>query len=190
MANTNKIQYGIQDVYYAVATAGEGGVLTYGTPVRIPGARSISLSSSGDATTWHADNTVYFATNANNGYEGDLVVASLPDSFKTDVLGQTLDAKGFLVERADATPKEFALLFQFQGDVHAVRHCMYRCTASRPEVSSSTVEDTIEPQDQTISITAMPRVTDKVVKAECSYDDGADSSYAKWFTAIQEPTAA
>lgn len=185
----NKVFYGIENVYYAVATAGPGGALTYSTPVPIPGARSITLSSSGDSTAWHADNVTYFATNANNGYEGDLVVALLPDSFKTDVLGQVDDAKGFFVEKSDATPKEFALLFQFQGDENAIRHCMYRCTASRPEVSSSTVEDTIEPNEQTITITAMPRITDKVVKAECPFDDDASSAYQTWFTAVQEPTA-
>lgn len=182
----NKVQYGIKNVYYAVATTGTGGAVTYGTPVAIPGARSISLAAAGDNTKWYADDNVYFAIDANNGYEGDLTVALIPDSFRTDVLGEVLDTKGFYVERSGAPAVEFALLFEFSGDQNATRHCMYRCTASRPDVASSTVEETIEPQEQTITITAMPRLSDQVVKASCPPDS---NSYDTWFTAVQEPTA-
>ena len=167
----NKVQYGIKNVYYAVATTGTGGAVTYGTPVAIPGARSISLSAAGDNTKWYADDNVYFAIDANNGYEGDL----------------TVDNKGFYVETSGAPVVEFALLFEFSGDQNATRHCMYRCTASRPDVASSTVEETVEPQEQTISITAMPRLADQVVKASCPAS--ATTSYSAWFTTVQEPTA-
>lgn len=185
----NKVFYGIKNVYYAKATDDGNGNLTYATPVAIPGARSISLSASGDSTDWYADNVSYFATFANNGYEGDLVVAMLPDSFKQDILGETLDTKGFYVETSDVTTSEFALLFQFEGDDKAVRHCLYRCTASRPDVASSTVEASIEPQEETLTIRAMPRIADGVVKARAPYTAATTSAYATWFAAVQEPTA-
>lgn len=181
----NKVTFGVKNVYYAVATPDQDGVLTYATPVAIPGARSIALSASGDETKWYADDVVYFSTSANNGYEGDLVVAMLPDSFRTDVLGEVLDTAGFYVEKAGGASTEFALLFEFDGDDEKMRHCMYRCTASRPEVSSSTVEDTIEPNEETITITAMPRINDQVVKSKCP--ESATVPYAAWFTTVQEP---
>lgn len=185
----NKIEYGIENVYYAKATDDGNGNLTYDTPVALPGARSISLSASGEQTKWYADNIVYFASDNNNGYEGDLVVANIPESFRTDILGEVLDTKGFYVESADKPTVEFALMFEFKGDANAVRYAMYRCTVSRPDVASSTVEDSIEPNEQTLSIVAMPRISDKVVKSKCPYDADPDSAYAKWFTAVQEPTA-
>lgn len=181
----NKVFFGIKNVYYAVATDNGSGTLTYATPVAIPGARSISLSASGDVSNWYADNAIYFNTATNNGYEGDLVVANLPDSFRVDVLGETLDTDGFYVESAGQPTVEFALLFQFEGDQEAVRHCMYRCTATRPEVSSSTTEDTVEPNEQTLTITAMPRLSDNVVKSRCP--ESAATAYAAWFTTVQEP---
>ena len=184
----NKVSFGIEKVFYAKATDDGTGTLTYDTPVAIPGARSISLSASGDTTKWHADNIVYFSSENNNGYEGDLVVAMLPDSFLTDILGEEQDAKGFYVETAGVPTTEFALMFQFEGDENATRHVMYRCTATRPDVASSTVEDSIEPNEQSLTITAMPRINDKVVKAKCPYDADPDSSYAKWYDAVQEPT--
>lgn len=190
MADTNKITFGIKNVYYAKATDDGTGALTYATPVAIPGARSISLSAAGDNTKWFADNIVYFSGENNNGYEGDLVVAKLPDTFRTDILGEVLDAKGFYVEKSGTQTSEFALLFEFDGDKNATRHCMYRCTAARPDVASSTVEESIEPNEQTISITAMARISDNVVKSACPFAAEADSSYATWFSAVQEPTAA
>ena len=118
----NKVKYGIKNVHYAVITE-SGGTLTYGTPVAIPGAVSLSLDASGDTNNFYADNIVYFSTSANNGYEGDLEVALIPDSFKVDVLGEVLDTKGFYVERTGQPTKEFALLFQFEGDESATKHC-------------------------------------------------------------------
>lgn len=184
----NKIQYGIKNVYYAKATDDGNGNLTYAAPVAIPGARSISLSASGETTTWHADNKVYYSGNSNNGYEGDLVVAMLPDSFRQDILGEVLSQNGMYVEKTGTPAAEFALLFQFEGDDSATRFCMYRCTATRPDVASSTVEESIEPNEQTISITAMARISDDIVKSFALYDADATSAYQKWFTEVQEPT--
>lgn len=184
----NKIKYGISKCYYAVATDDGTGTLTYGTPVALPGAVSLSMDAQGDTNTFYADNIAYFTSTANNGYQGDLELALLPNGFRTDVLGETLDAKGFYTEKADAPTVEFALLFQFEGDESATRHCMYRCVASRPATSGSTKEESIEPQTESLTITAMPRIKDALVKARCPYSTSTSSSYATWFSAVQEPT--
>lgn len=182
----NKIKYGIKNVYYAVATPGTGGALTYATPVALPGAVSLSMDAQGDTNTFYADNVAYFTSTANNGYQGDLELALIPDAFRTDVLGEVLDTKGFYVEKSGTATVEFALLFQFEGDVNATRHCLYRCTASRAAVSGSTKEESIEPQTETVTITAMPRINDEVVKSRCPADA---TDYATWFSAVVEPTA-
>lgn len=181
----NKIKYGISKCYYAVATDDGTGTLTYGTPVALPGAVSLSLDAQGDTNTFYADNIVYFSTTANNGYQGDLELALLPDSFRTAVLGETLDSTtGIYLEHANVPTVEFALLFQFEGDESATRHCMYRCTASRPATNGSTKEESVEPQTESITITAMPRISDELVKSRCP---STASAYANWFTAVTEP---
>ena len=43
---TNKVQYGLKNVYYATVTVGTNSV-TYGTPVAWPGAVNLSLSAEG-----------------------------------------------------------------------------------------------------------------------------------------------
>lgn len=183
---SNKIKYGISKCYYAKATDDGTGTLTYATPVALPGAVSLSLEQNGETNNFYADNIIYWTGNANNGYSGDLEIALIPDDFRVDILGETLDAKGFYVERSNDTQTEFALLFQFEGDQDATRHIMYRCVASRPSVSGTTKEASIEPQTETVTITAMPRISDNVVKARCPYDA---TDYATWFTAVVEPTA-
>lgn len=178
---SNKIKYGLRNVYYAVATAGTGGALTYGTPVRIPGGVNLSISAEGENNPFYADDVIYYSTYANNGYSGTLEVALIPDSFYTDVLAMTAGADGVVVEKANAEPKEFALMFEFQGDAAATRHCLFRCSCSRPDVTGATKEANVEPQTETLNITVMPRVDDYVVKARCP--EGA-TAYADWFNAV------
>lgn len=177
----NKIKYGLRSVYYAVATAGSGGALTYATPVAIPGAVNLSLSAEGDTTPFYADDVIYFQTTANNGYSGTLEVALLPDSFKTDVLCETTSS-GVYIEKSNVTPKEFALLFEFQGDEKASRHALFRCSVSRPDVAGATKEASIEPQTETLNIQAMPRINDYAVKATCP--QSTSSTYTNWFSAV------
>ena len=190
MADTNKIKYGIKNVWYAVATIASNGSATYGTPVALPGAVSISLDPQGDTSPFYADNIVYYTSIANNGYEGDLELAKIPDSFMTDILGYGTDGNGAMYEDANAPVVHFALMFQFEGDAHAKRHVLYNCTAARPSISGSTKEESIEPQTETLSITATTIYNasyDKdIVKASVTPTESAQ--YNAWTSSVYQVT--
>ena len=190
MPNTNKVKFGIKNVHYAVATIGDDGSATYGTPVAMPGAVSLSLEPQGENTPFYADNIVYYMANANSGYSGDLELAQIPDSFKKDVLGFKEAGNGILYEDANAEAVHFALMFEFSGDKHARRHVMYNCTATRPTVGSTTNTETKEPQTESTTITAtsiyVPAIDTDVTKASCN---AGDSIYATWNEAVVQPTA-
>jgi len=182
----NKVQYGLKNVYYASVTVGTNSV-TYGTPVAWPGAVSLSLSAEGDTNDFYADNIKYFTAIANNGYSGDFESALVPDSFRTDIMGETVGTgakTGMMYEAADVQPKSFALMFQFEGDVNATRYVLYNCKMSRPDIESSTTEDSIEVQTVTGEITAAPRAFDNIVKASCA--NTASTAYTSWFTTVQD----
>jgi phi13 family phage major tail protein len=182
-ATPNKIKYGLRNVYYAVATEGSGGALTYATPVAMPGAVSMSIAAQGATNPFYADDVIYYSSTENNGYQGTLELALIPDSFKTDVLGEVLDNNGVYFEKSGTPTVEFALLFEFQGDQNATRHAFYRCTASRADVNGATKTDSITPQTETLNITAMPRIDTKVVKGSCPY---SSAKYATWNTTVYD----
>ena len=184
----NKVKFGIKNCFYAVATIADDGSATYATPVALKGAVSLSLDAQGDNSPFYADDITYYMSAANSGYQGDLELALIPDSFKKDVLGYGEDTNGILYEDADADVKHFALLFEFSGDVHATRHVMYNCTATRPATGSSTITDTKEPQTESTTITAKSiynAALDKnITKASCRSDQA--TQYNAWNSAVYQ----
>ena len=185
----NKVKYNLKNVHAAKLTKNEDGTYTYATPQAIPGAVSISLDAEGDSSPFYADGIVYFRSTANNGYSGDLEIALIPEWFRTDILKETLDKNGVLVESSNVTEMEkFALLFEFDGDVRCIRHVLYNCSASRPSIESETKEDTIEPGTEKLSLTADPR-EDVLVKSRTG-DSTSDATYADWYKKVYIPVAA
>lgn len=185
-----RIRYGISNCYYAIATQGAGGALTYAAPVAMPGAVAISLEASGEEFTEWADNVEWFKQALNNGYNGTLELEELPESFRTDVLGEEKDSADVLFENSKASMKEFALLWQFEiaddANVTGKRTALFRCKASRPGISGTTKRETITPDHETINISAMPRINDNYVKASA---ESTSSKYANWFQAVVTKSA-
>ena len=181
----NKVMYGLKNVHYATVTVGTSSV-TYGTPVAWPGAVSLSLDAEGDTNDFYADNIKYFTAIANNGYSGDFESAMIPESFRTDIMGEiagTGAKSGIMFEDATVQPKAFALMFEFDGDESATRYCLYNCKMTRPSIESSTTEDSIEVQTVSGEVTAAPRAFDNIIKGVCA-STGA-TAYTSWYTTVQ-----
>lgn len=188
----NKIKYGLKNVHYAIGSLQTNGSMTYSTPVPFPGAVSLSLEPQGDNSPFYADNIVYWVGASNTGYQGDLEIARVIDSFKKDVLGMINDGKSVLVEDANAPAVHFALLFQFEGDDKATKHVMYNCTATRPSAAGNTKAESVEPQTESVTITATSvynaTLDADIVKAEANGDSDS-MTYSNWFNTVYLPTA-
>ena len=138
MPKKNKVKFNICNVHYAILTVADDGTFSYGTPVPMPGAVSLSL-----------------------------------------------DANGVLIENANTETVNFALLFEFDGDIRKIRHVLYKCAASRPGVESKTNEEEVEVQTETLSIKSTP-MANGFVKAKTG-DDTTDSVYQNWYSAVYLP---
>ena len=185
--SANKVQFNLKKVHYAIltTTVGTGGVITntFGTPVHVPGAVSLSLEARGEVTPFYADGITYYQSIANNGYEGDLEMAKIPDAMLKDVWGLTAGTTSkVLTENAAVEPKPFALLFQIDGDADEEYYVVYNCMGTRPAISSETNTDTKEPKTQTSSITASALSDGKFMARTTA--DSPSATKSGWFSSV------
>ena len=196
--SANKVKYGLKNVHYAlveetVATDGSGAVTSsYGTLKALAGAVSLSLSSSASKSVFRADNEDYFVSYGQGGYEGDLEVARVNEDFLKDVLNLVEDNDKILVESESSfkTTNYFALVFEFDGDAQATKHCLYKCSASRPNIASQTTGEggQIDPQTESVTITAVPRAdADHYIHIQ-TQDSTSTAVITAWYTAVPVPT--
>lgn len=183
----NKVMFGLKNVHYATYTYDSTtNTITYDTPIPIPGAVELSLEPRGDMVEFYADDVLYYSAGNNQGYEGTLSIALIPEQFAIDCLGEEKDDDdNVLTENVTAKGKPFALLFEFDGDVKATRHVLYNCTANRPTVGSSTKTDTVEPQPNELTFIASARPTDGAVKTKTT-EDTPSAIYDNWYSAVYE----
>lgn len=186
---SNKVKFGLKNAYYSIINdAIVESVLTrtYGTPVALPGVVNLTLDPKGEKTEFYADDIAYFIAEKNDGYEGSLEVALVPDAFRKNVLGWKEDANNVMFEDANVLPKKIALLFEFSGDKESTRHVLYDVTVSRPGVSGQTKGASIEVQPESFDIVAGPNPFTGYVKAKVG--PGADTEpsteYTGFFTAV------
>ena len=188
-SKNNKVRYNLRNVHYAPITAdAEGdGFPTYGTPVKWPGAVSLSMDAQGSIKKFYADGITYWQGATNNGYEGDLKMALILDQFRQDCLGEELHKtdKVFL-EKATAKTTPFALMFEFEGDATNTRHVLYNCTATRPSVEGSTTEDEKEPAKEKLTISAAA-LANGYVKARTGADT-PDEVVKVWYEKVYIPS--
>ena len=196
--SANKVKFGLKNVHYAlvtetVATDGSGAITSsYGSLKALAGAVSLSMSSSASKSVFRADNSDYYISYGEGGYEGDLEVARVNEDFLKDVLGYQEDDDKILVEAGSAfkTTNYFALVFEFDGDAQATKHCLYKCSASRPDIASQTTGEngSTEPQTETLTITAVPRAdTDKYIHLQ-TQDSTTTAVIEAWYSAVPVPT--
>lgn len=181
----NKVQFGLKNCYYAKATIA-GTSVTYGTPVAIPGGVNLNLAAQGEITRFYADNIVYYMSQSNQGYEGDLEVARIPDTMWTDIFGLTLGGTSkVLTEAAAAEAAHFALMFQIDGDADDELHVLYNCVPSRPAVASGTIQATKEPVTASFTISAIPSPNGGKVRARTT-ETTPTATKSSWFTTVFE----
>lgn len=183
----NKVQFNLKNVHYAVMTT-TGDTPAWSTPVKVPGAVSLSLDPQGEVSQFYADGIVYYQSAGNNGYSGDLTMARFPDQMLQEVWKYNLnETDKVLVENINVEQVPFALLFQIDGDADNQYYCLYNCSGTRPPIASKTNENTKTPQTQASTISAAPLENGNVLARTTSETSSAVKE--QWFKKVYEPTA-
>ncbi len=199
MGDTNKVVFGIEKVvvWPILSEDADTGTPTYGTKISVPGARSLSMDFQGDIEKYYADNVVYYQTLTQAGeYQGDLTIYNVPEAFLTQIMMQVKNHDGVIMENSEQEPREFAMAFEFSGDRNKMRHLLYKVKATKPAIGGSTVEENKEPEEQTLNLSATPRLDNKMVRVkvaegDAAYDDWYEEPYeftADEYEAVQAPT--
>lgn len=174
----NKVKFNIKNLHYAPMTE-EG---TYGTPVAIPGAVSISLEPQGEISSFYADGIQYYTASTNGGYEGDVEVALIPDSFRKDILKEIEDTNKVLIENADEEPEKFALGMDIDGDSKTTKFWFYNCVVTRATVKSQTNEKTKTPITDTFTVSCTPG-SDGSVRAKTT-NETPEEVLGNWYKSV------
>lgn len=183
----NKVKFGLKNVHVWPITEATSEKITYAEVIKVPGAVSLSLEASGDSNPFYADDMIYWNQYSNNGYEGELEIALIPEEFEVQILGYLKDKNGAIVESNASKSKNYAMAFEFDGDVTQTRHIFYNCSSSRPNIEGATTEDKTEPQTDTINITTAPASDTGYVKARL---EKGQTGYDTFFTTPYQVTPA
>ena len=180
----NKVKFGLSNVHIFPINDEEDGKPIYGEAIVFKGAVTLGLDVEGDNNDFYADDIPYYNIFANNGYAGDLEMALVTDEFRVKILGFEEDANGAIIENINASPRNFAMAFEFKGDKNKVRRLYYNVSASRPSDSHGTITETVEPETETIKIKAIARrdtgdINVKLEEGQAGYDTFYTKPYEK-----------
>lgn len=183
----NKVKFNLKNVHIAPITR-EGDTIAYGPVFAVPGAVNLSLDAQGDIEKFYADGVVYYQSAPNNGYDGTLELALVPDEFREKIFNEKPNADGVIMENVNNIFNDFALGFQVDGDVHEALFWYYNCTASRPSQEVSTNEESKTPQTETLSISCTCNEKGNI-RAKTTADT-SDEVKGAWFKSVYVGVAA
>lgn len=186
-----KVRFGLKNVHYSVLDEAKG---TFGAPVAVKGAVSLSLDAEGDTSTFYADDGPYAVFTTNNGYSGTLEIAAAEDKMLQDLLGY-VDDGGVQLEFTDAKQATFALMFEVSGNDVEQRTCLYSCKLSRPTTNANTKQESTDPDTQSFDFkmtgfeTTFKGETHTISKATVENTEANKEAYKSFFNKVYIPTA-
>lgn len=157
-----KVKFGLKNVYWHPLTeeTGEGGTIamSYGTPIRIPGAVNLTLDiNQSDSEPFYADDSVYYLLpGSDDGRTGNLEVALFPDEIKTAAMNYIKDNNGVVLETTITDLIYGALTFEISTDTKARRFVYYKVGLGKPSLSASTTAGSKTPQTETAAVNCLP----------------------------------
>lgn len=182
----NNYEFGISKTHVAFfdpeATSGD-----YAAPEAMPGTVNISITPAGETTEHYHDNGKAGEEISNNGYTGSIEQSIFPDAVLAEMQGHTVDDNGGIVESSNDKPKEFALMFETEGDEEKIRTVFYRVKAQRPSEDHQTSNPgpNISTKNMDLSMMAEDKSGERYVKYSLKE---SDTGFDTFFDEVPMPT--
>ncbi len=190
--STKTIQIGLNKTHYAVYDEEQG---TYGTPVALVGSVKMSRTVNSNDSSFYADDGLFWSDTSVTDSDVELEVAFLPDEFMTDVMGQTKDSNGLVIEGKDDAVKQIALLFEVGSNKSPRRYAYYNVTPSIPDEEHNTRSDSSSPDTVTLKLKigyqdfTVGGVETSVDKTHVTKGTDTAKAWDKWFEQVVVPGA-
>jgi phi13 family phage major tail protein len=181
---------GFDQLWYAIMTDETNEV--YGTPKRFPGAISAGVSPEVNSETLYADDQPDEVATALGNITIDLAVKDVPADIMQDLLGNTIDANGVLIENTNDQAPYVAVGWRSRKSNGQYRHFWYYKGRFQPsDEDYQTKEATPTFQTPSISATFVARTKDGQRRVRVDQDDAGvpASVITNWFTAVYEQNA-
>lgn len=149
----NKVEFGINKLHVGLYNVSDAGVVSLGSPKRVPGAISFSAEEQGEKSTLNADNGPYWTGYTGGTVEGDVEVALFEDDFKETFLGYKRTTGGGLALIKNVNKPNIYMMFEVEGDKQKRRIILYNGSLGVIKREYKTIEDTKEPVTETIDAT-------------------------------------
>ncbi|WP_052427415.1 major tail protein [Neobacillus niacini] len=160
---------------------------TYGTPVKIEGAKSIEAELSYEQVQFYADNAIDYNDFVFNGGEGTLTISGLTIQEYNTLFGATVNAGGVLVKSTDVAP-ELAILFERNklGSNFKTLYAIYAVKFAPPAISAQTLEGGVE--EETVELTFTVRaLEDASVFYMVDSETAPALQVTDWYSTVQKP---
>lgn len=158
--DTREATHGGSRAFYApIIRDTDTGAVTFGTPKTLTGWRASSLEASQDSNPYYADNREHIRLQGIKTVDGSMTLYQIPKDFLLNHLAKKEMANGSIVDTG--TYKAFVLGYvetvdnEF-GEQTEELHIWYNIKASSPTAETSTDEDSPEPKEIEVPLTASP----------------------------------
>ncbi|OAS21135.1 major tail protein [Paenibacillus oryzisoli] len=183
------IRIGMDMLYYAKMVDEENE--TYGTPVRIPGAVTATVTPTTNSETFYADDKADEVATSLGDISIDINPKDLPRDILADILGATVDSNGVIVQASTDVAPYVAIGWRSRKSNGKYRYFWYYKGKFQPnEEEFQTKEDTPTFQTPTITGLFIPRNIDSAWRVRVDEDDSGVSptTITNWFTSVYEET--
>lgn len=176
---------GCNSLHIAEVTSDTASATAWGTPEPVPSLVSIEISDNSENVTFYSDDVAEQVIPSFGGKEVTITLGYLSNELEAKITGATYES-GVLVQNANSTPKEFALLFRAPLSKGGFQYvCLYKGVLSKNESNYQTKEEGIEGQTVTLNGVFMPLQSNGEVAIKAnSTDSEAEALITKWFTKV------